>query len=136
MDKKHTAVRVVILFLCTFPSDVLGTDSCDDPNGGWKQQGQHYYWVTGTKFNYDNARAECEKVPGGQLAEILDKATLLLLHNELHAVGGGNYVFHYGLEHNTFLLELITCEMQLPGCFLFAKLRSNMISQGWVPERE
>ena len=119
MDKKHTAVRVVILFLCTFPSDVLGTDSCDDPNGGWKQQGQHYYWVTGTKFNYDNARAECEKVPGGQLAEILDKATLLLLHNELHAVGGGNYVFHNGLEHHTFLLELMRCEMKLPGSFLF-----------------
>ena len=93
MDEKHITMRTTgaILFLCMFPSIVVSTNSCNNPNGSWKQQGQHYYWVTGNKMNYDNARAECENVPGGQLAEILDKATLLLMHNELHAIGGGNF---------------------------------------------
>ena len=68
---------------------ITGPDSCDKPNGSWKQHGQHYYWVTGSKLNYNDAKAECEKVPGGQLAEILDKATLLFFHNELDAIGGG-----------------------------------------------
>ena len=92
MDEKHTTMRALFFLLGMFPGNVFGTYSCDNPNGSWKQQGQHYYWVTANKLNYDNARAECQNVPGGQLAEILDKATLLLMHNELYAIGGGNYV--------------------------------------------
>ena len=97
MDKKLTAIRGAILFLCTFPNNVFstsssafGTDSCDNANESWKQQGQHYYWKTSSKFSYDNARAECENVPGGQLAEIMDKATLLFFHEELYEIGEGN----------------------------------------------
>ena len=95
MDKDSMSVKAtsLLLFLLTFPNMVSGTDSCYNPGGSWKQLGQHYYWVTGNKFDYDNARAECQKIPGGQLAEILDKATLLLMHNDLHSMGGGTKVF-------------------------------------------
>ena len=100
MEETNTTMRAVILFLCIFPISVFGTDSCNNPNGSWKQHGQHYYWFIGSKFSYANARAECEKISGGQLAEIQDKATLLLFHDELHAIGEGNYVrfLHNGLK--------------------------------------
>ena len=62
-------------------------DTCDYPNGLWKQQGQHYYWVTDGQLNYANAKAECERVAGGQLAEVLDRTTLELFYNELRADG-------------------------------------------------
>ena len=95
MDKDSMSVKAtsLLLFLLTFPNMVSGTDSCYNPGGSWKQLGQHYYWVTGNKLDYDDSRAECQKVPGGQLAEILDKATLLLMHNDLHSMGGGTKVF-------------------------------------------
>ena len=90
----YVKVTSLLLFFITFPTMVSCTNSCDNPDGSWKQLGQHYYWVTGNKFDYDDARAECQKIPGGQLAELLDKATLQLMHNELHAIGGGNkYAF-------------------------------------------
>ena len=86
-------MRGAILFLGIMPGIVFGTFSCSNPNGSWKQLGQHYYWVTGNKLDYDDSRAECQKIPGGQLAEVLDKATLLLMHNDLHSIGGGKQVF-------------------------------------------
>ena len=87
-------MRAALLFLGMLQCMVTATFSCNNPNGSWKQLGQHYYWVTGNKLDYDDSRAECQKIPGGQLAEITDKATLLLMHNELHAIGGGIHSFY------------------------------------------
>ena len=79
-------------------SSVIAADSCDNPNGSWKYHGQHYYWVTTAEFGggggtgnseHSKAQAECQKVSGGKIAEILDRATLEFFHDELHAAVGG-----------------------------------------------
>ena len=69
-------------------SQALGADTCDNPNGAWKPQGQTYYWVTSNKFDYDDAKDECERVTGGTLAEVLDRATLELFYNVLRGGSG------------------------------------------------
>ena len=69
-------------------SDAFGAGTCDNPLGSWEKLGQHYYWVTNKKFNYNDARAECEKVAGGQLAEVLNKKTLELFYNVLRGGSG------------------------------------------------
>ena len=93
---------ILIFSLFMLPGFALGTFSCSNPNGSWKQLGQHYYWVTGSKMNYDDAKTECENVQGGQLAEIMDKSTLLLMHNELHTIGGGNTFDSFGRLYEAF----------------------------------
>ena len=79
----------LILFLLTFPNMVSGTNSCDNPGGSWKPLGQDFYWFTDDKLSYKKSREECNKVPGGDLAEIMDEGTVLLFHDELSALGDG-----------------------------------------------
>ena len=42
------------------------------------------------KMSYRDAKKECEKVTGGQLAEIMDEATADLFYNMHHDARGDN----------------------------------------------
>ena len=79
----------MFLFFLTFPNMVSCTNSCDNPDGSWKQFSQDFYWFTDVKLSYKDSRKECNKVPGGDHAEIMDEGTVLLFHDELSALGEG-----------------------------------------------
>ena len=112
-----TSLQVGIESL-TYDSPTLGTDTCDNPNTGWKHQGQSYYWVTGGTVDYTNAKAECEKVTGGQLAEVMDKATLEYLYSGKSSKGEHGSIRVSDLKLVSINNELINVASRSPkrGC--------------------
>ena len=92
MQRRQLTVVTLALILVVGQSRSL--NSCENPNALWKKHGPSYYWIT-SDLDYGDAKAECENVDGGQLAEFIEESTLDLYDQP--GLCGKNLVFssHY-----------------------------------------